>query len=89
MKYIVDPNTSINETLKKLKDGDTLYLKQGIYKEKLDIYTNNINIIGENKENTIITNNDYYETYCIIDDGAAVCHGRWGGWQEWSGCSGD
>ena len=60
MKYIVDPNTSINETLKKIKDGDTLFLKQGIYNEKLDIYINNINIIGENKETTIITNNDYY-----------------------------
>jgi pectinesterase len=51
---------SINETLKNCNDGDVIILEPGIYKEKVEIYKNNISIIGLDKTNTIITNNDYY-----------------------------
>lgn len=59
MRYEIDSSISINETLKKLIDGDTLFLKKGIYKEKVRINTPNISIIGEDKNTTIIENMDY------------------------------
>lgn len=66
MRYTIGPSDSINEMLKKLKDNDELFLKSGIYKEKIESFNNNIKIIGENKENTIITNNDHFHK--IMDD---------------------
>lgn len=60
MIFNITMNDSINETLKKCIDGDTIILQPGIYKEKVEIYKNNISIIGLDKTNTIITNNDYY-----------------------------
>ncbi len=66
MLYKIDNSMSINDTLNSLKPGDTLFLKNGIYKEKVEIDISNINIIGESKENTIITNDDHF--YKIMDD---------------------
>ena len=66
MQYKIDSQCSINETLKKLKDGDTLFLKNGIYNEKVEVDISNINIIGESKEKTIISNKDHF--YKIMDD---------------------
>ena len=60
MRYEIGPNESINETLTRVKDNDELFLKPGIYKEKVEFFNNNIKIIGADKENTIITNNDFY-----------------------------
>lgn len=60
MKYIIDNTKSINETLKMMNDGDILFLKNGTYYEKVEILQNNITIIGENQNETIILNNDYY-----------------------------
>ena len=60
MQNVIDNSASINETLKQLKPGDTLLLKNGIYHEKVEVYINNIKIIGESKEYTIITNKDYF-----------------------------
>ena len=60
MLYKIDSSKSINEALNNLNPGDTLYLKNGIYNEKVEINISNINIIGESKENTIISNMDYY-----------------------------
>lgn len=60
MQYIIRPGDSINDTLKKCVDGDTIYIKEGIYKEKIEILVDNIQIIGENMNNTIITNHDFY-----------------------------
>ncbi|MBD0289059.1 MAG: pectin esterase [Flavisolibacter sp.] len=39
----------------------TIHIKKGIYREKLVIpsWKTNISLVGENKENTIITNDDY------------------------------
>lgn len=60
MKYIINNTISINNTIEKMQDGDTIYLKNGIYKEKIETNKNNIIIEGESKENVIIVNNDYY-----------------------------
>ncbi len=60
MEIIIDNSVSINETLKKLNPGDTLFLKNGIYNEKVEVYINNIIIKGESKEGTIIANKDYF-----------------------------
>ena len=53
-------SSSINTALHNCTDGDTIILEPGVYKEKVEIYKNNITIIGLDKDNTIITNNDYY-----------------------------
>ena len=42
MKYTINTTKSINETLKSMKDGDTLFLENGVYKEKVVILINNI-----------------------------------------------
>lgn len=62
MTYIYKINTleSINDTVNKCLDGDTIYLEPGVYNEKVIINKNNISIIGLSKDNTIITNNDHY-----------------------------
>lgn len=57
MKYYLTPNDSINECLKKCKENDTIYLSEGIYNEKIKIFTDGIKIIGDN---SIIQNMDYY-----------------------------
>lgn len=67
MRYELNPNISINETLKNAHPGDIIYLKDGIYHEKVEIFNNNVQIIGESKENTIISNNDHF--YKIMPDG--------------------
>lgn len=60
MKYIIDNTSSINKALIKCKDGDILFLKNGLYKEKVEIYNNNITIVGESKNMVIISNKDFY-----------------------------
>lgn len=60
MIFKINNSTSINETIKKCSDGDTILLEPGTYKEKVEIYKNNISIISIDKNKTIITNNDYY-----------------------------
>ena len=60
MQYIITNDMSINDTIKILKAGDTLLLKPGIYKEKIEILANDITIIGEEPSSTVITNHDFY-----------------------------
>lgn len=59
MRYIVD-KTSINDIFKRLSKGDELFLKNGIYNEKIQILTDDVKIYGESKENTIIVNHDFF-----------------------------
>ena len=63
----VDTKMSINDVINNAKSGDTIYIKKGIYKEKVVINKDNIKIIGENPDETIITNDDYFHK--ILDDG--------------------
>ena len=60
MKFTIDSNDSINETLKKMKSGDTLFLKSGLYNEKVVVLTDNINIIGETMDEVVISNHDWF-----------------------------
>lgn len=60
MIYKITPNMSLNKTIDNCKPGDVIILEKGIYNEKVEIYKDNITILGLDKENTIITNNDYY-----------------------------
>lgn len=60
MIYTIDNKISINDSLKKLNDGDTLFLKNGIYVEKVIVFNKNIIIEGESQDNVIITNHDWY-----------------------------
>ncbi len=62
----INDSISINNALKNAKSGDTIYLKNGIYNEKIVISVDNITIIGENIDKTIIRNNDYFHK--ILDD---------------------
>ena len=60
MKFTIDSNDSINDTLKKMKDGDTLFLKNGLYEEKIVVLLNNINIVGETMDEVVISNHDWF-----------------------------
>ena len=64
MNYYIDNSQSINKILEKMNEFDTLYLKNGVYHEKVKVTKNNITIIGEGKD-TIISYNDYYSK---VDD---------------------
>ena len=66
MIYTINNSYSINEILAKCNSGDEIILEPGIYKEKIEIYINNITITGLDKNKTIITNNDYYHK--IMED---------------------
>lgn len=39
------------------KDNETIYIAKGEYEEALELWNKNINLIGENPENTVIYNN--------------------------------
>ena len=66
MIYNLTNNDSISNTLNMCKPGDTIQLKPGIYKEKIKIFVENLTILGEDRENTIIENGDYYHK--IMED---------------------
>jgi parallel beta-helix repeat protein len=53
---IVVPDTylSIQEAINHAKPGDTIYVKAGVYFEHIVIEKNNLKIVGENKNTTII-----------------------------------
>ncbi|MEJ4087445.1 pectinesterase family protein [Galbibacter orientalis] len=59
--------TSIQEAINNTKsypyDKITIFVKKGVYNEKVKIYQWNpkVTLIGENKENTIISFNDYFD----------------------------
>lgn len=66
MIYSITNNDSISNMLNMCKQGDTIQLKPGIYKEKIAIFVDGVTIIGEDRENTIIENNDHYHK--IMED---------------------
>lgn len=63
---ILNDSSSIKNALKNAKSGDTIFLKNGIYNEKIVINIDNITLIGESTDKTIIRNNDYFHK--ILDD---------------------
>ena len=59
MKIIINNGQSINDAINKAMPGDILFIEKGIYNEKIKISKNDITIIGEDVDNTIIQNMDY------------------------------
>ncbi len=60
MNYItVTPNDDIQTILYNIKEPTTIYLKKGIYRQKLRITADNVKLVGETRETTIITYDDY------------------------------
>lgn len=63
----ITPDMSINDTLKKVNVGDIIILRDGIYKEKVEIWKDKITIQAKNLGKAVITNKDYYHK--IMADG--------------------
>ncbi len=64
MKIVVDKSCGgdykdITSAIKAAKKGDIIYLRNGIYNEKLVIDKPGMTIIGEDSKNTVITYSDY------------------------------
>ncbi|MBR6358749.1 MAG: pectin methylesterase [Lachnospiraceae bacterium] len=64
---------SISEAAEKIKSSGTderseIFLSPGVYHEKVELVGNNISLIGESKENTIIEYDDY-ALYIIPEEG--------------------
>lgn len=51
--------TSVTEAVKNALEGDTIFIKNGIYKERPEIFASGISIIGEDKTKTIIESGNY------------------------------
>lgn len=52
--------TSVNEAIKSIPDGnETIFIKNGIYRERVEITVDNITLIGENNKETVITEGFY------------------------------
>ena len=58
-KIYATPYDNIQDILNGLTEPTTIYLKSGIYRQKLEILTDNVTFIGENRETTIISYDDY------------------------------
>lgn len=63
-RIVVDQKSEINTITKALAlinpdDENEIFIKTGVYYEKIKVTGNNIKIIGENQQKTIITYNDY------------------------------
>lgn len=59
--------TSIQEAVNSIKNTpETVFIKNGVYKERVEITLDNISLIGESAENTVITN-DYYARMTMED----------------------
>ena len=53
------PSDDVEQAINSLKGPATVYLKNGVYKQKTEISADNVTIIGESRENTVITFDDY------------------------------
>lgn len=61
--------TSVNEALKNIKKGpETVYIKNGTYYECVEVTIPDITFIGEDKDNTVITFDNYANM--IMEDGS-------------------
>ena len=58
MDFFCEKNENISKIISKMNDNDTLFIKSGIYKEKIKITKSNITICGIG--DVTITNDDYY-----------------------------
>ncbi len=51
--------TSVNEAVENASKGDVIHVKNGVYKERVEILTDGITIIGEDENNTVIEYDRY------------------------------
>lgn len=58
-KIIASPNDDLQKILDNCPDYATIYVKKGVYKQKIVIRGNGLKIIGEDRETTKITYSDY------------------------------
>ena len=58
-EIIVSPNEDLQNILDNCPDNTTIYVKNGVYNQKLVVRGNGIKIIGESRETTVITYSDY------------------------------
>ena len=63
---------SIQKAVDSVSDNnnETIFIKKGIYKERIEIRKNNITLIGEDTDETIITEGFYARM--IMPDGSSV-----------------
>lgn len=55
----VTPNDNLHDILAKITQPTTIYLKKGVYRAKLVIAADNVKLIGEDRETTVIAYDDY------------------------------
>ena len=53
------PKDDLQYILDSICEPTTIYLASGVYKQKIEITANDVTIIGENRETTVITYDDY------------------------------
>ncbi len=53
------PKDNIQYILGTISEPTTIYLASGVYKQKIEIAANDVTVIGENRETTVITFDDY------------------------------
>ena len=58
-KITVSPDDDLQNILDNCPDNTTIYLKKGVYNRKITVRGNGLKIIGEERETTRITWNDY------------------------------
>jgi len=60
MRFItVTPNDDLQAILYNIDQPTTIYMKKGVYRQKIIICANDVKIIGEERETTVITFDDY------------------------------
>lgn len=60
----------IQEAIDAARAHETIYIRKGVYKEKVIIEKSNLLIIGEDKDQTIVTYDDY--AYKLLPDGTKM-----------------
>lgn len=86
LEFHLSPTDNLADILNNLSQPATIYLKNGTYRLKAEIAANDVKIIGECRETTIITYNDYarkihadgreyntFRTYTLCITGERVC----------------
>lgn len=53
------PNDDLQVILSEIADSTTIYLKKGVYRGKFTVTANDVKLIGESRETTVLTGGDY------------------------------
>lgn len=60
MKFItVSPSDDLSHILSKIVEPTTIYMKKGVYRQKIVIAADDVKLIGEDRETTVICYDDY------------------------------